>query len=282
LHWLTKFLVVICSALSILLAGLAVAYAANADSVRSALSAQVLARQSAEARLVSASSQHAEALSTREEAVANLRREAEGLRGQLVSREENIGALRARLASLELEVQGNENRSAQLGATIDTMTDLVSNYRDEISRLRSDMVDLNRREIQYIDRIRDLEGQLEVAIVTSRALQEELASMQASGTGIGGTPSDPSRPFEFSGQLIRCAVTRVDTDAAGRTLVTIDEGANRGVQRNMTMNIVRDGKFLATIQIERADPQQAVGYVTLTASGAGAIRVGDVVLSSLR
>lgn len=282
MHWLTKFLVVICSALSILLAGLAVAYAANADSVRSALSAQTLARQAAEARLQSSQSQHADALRTAEEAVANLRREAEGLRRDMVSREENIGTLRARLAGLELEVQGNENRSAQLGATIDTMADLVSNYRDEVSGLRSDMVDLNRREIQYIDRIRDLEGQLEVAIVTSRALQEELASMRATAGGTTIASGESARPFEFTGQLIRCAVTRVDTDAAGRTLVTIDEGANRGVQRNMLMNIVRDGQFIATIQIERADPQQSVGYVTLTASGAGAVRRGDVVLSSLR
>jgi len=287
-HTVTKVLIVFCAVLCLLLSALTVSYTANADRVTRAY--RGLESQVAEAKANAAAEQAA---------AGQLRAEFEkkllALQNEIADRETRISDLQRERSDLLVErdraiadATAIRNRIDQLVATANSQATLIKGYRDEVSALRTEQLAANRREIDLVDRINDLESQTEVLEQTARALREQLAEAQmalqtamASGGGAGAATAARGGVFESTGPLIRGRITQIEKTPAGFDLAVIDVGSQSGIQENMLLNIVRGGTFVGTMVITRADPRQAVGRIELVRSDAK-VQPNDVVLSRLQ
>lgn len=288
MHTVTKVLIVFCAVLCLLLSALTVSYTANADRVTRAY--RGLESQVAEAKANAAAEQAA---------AGQLRAEFEkkllALQNEIADRETRISDLQRERSDLLVErdraiadATAIRNRIDQLVATANSQATLIKGYRDEVSALRTEQLAANRREIDLVDRINDLESQTEVLEQTARALREQLAEAQmalqtamASGGGAGAATAARGGVFESTGPLIRGRITQIEKTPAGFDLAVIDVGSQSGIQENMLLNIVRGGTFVGTMVITRADPRQAVGRIELVRSDAK-VQPNDVVLSRLQ
>lgn len=288
MHIVTKVLIVFCAVFCLLLSALTVSYASNADKLAKALRDEEAARLAAEA---AASTELAKLGQER----ATFQLQIEALNNTIRAREQTIDSLQREQTNLRTEKEeavaaaaAIRNRIDQLVATVDNQATIIKGYRDEVSALRTEQLAANRREIDLVDRINDLESQTEVLEQTARALREQLAEAQmalqtamASGGGAGAATAARGGVFESTGPLIRGRITQIEKTPAGFDLAVIDVGSQSGIQENMLLNIVRGGTFVGTMVITRADPRQAVGRIELVRSDAK-VQPNDVVLSRLQ
>jgi hypothetical protein len=285
-HVVTKILVVFCAVLSLLLAALTMAYAANAGEIRKAYKTEVDLRLAAEAAKKDAESQRALLVSEyelklRERDSAVEQREAlvKNLQGERAE-------LKTQVEQLKAAAESNNNRLIEISSTASTQAELIKVYRDEVTRLRDESLTASRREIDLVDRINDLESAREVLEQTARALREQLheAQVAAQTAATGGRPASAGAgtPFVNPGPLITARVTEVFKTPAGEDMVVINEGSNRDIQKNMDMSIVRGAdQFIAKLIIVSVEPQRAVGRVEWLNRKPGEIKPQDRVLSRL-
>jgi hypothetical protein len=287
-HVLTKILVVFCAVLSLLLAALSMAYATNADRIKASVEHERTYRLSTEAEA--------------RDQVTGMATEKAKLQQQLQASETEKGSINQELSNLrsqrtdllsqveraKADADAIRNQISQLGATADTQAALIKNYRDEVTRLRDDLVKASKREIELVDRVNELTGQREVLEQNARALKEQLEeaklsfqSAQQSGTGasLAGATA-VTEPREFTGPLVRANVTEVTNSPTG-DLVVINEGSNRGLKDNMLLHVIRGNDFVASIVLIRVEPNSAVGKITLTRKGMQVLK-DDVVLSRIQ
>ena len=264
MHILTKFFVIVASVLSVLLAGLSIAYTHNADALVQAVKAEKAASKAAETEMAVAQG----ALSEERERAATERQALMAQVTQLQDEINDLEATRTRLAVENARLVEKEDifsaQTARFTAVMDNFQQLASARSDEIRELRMKELDYARREIELGDRINDLSSQLEVASETNRALQErvvelaerlEIASTGGfdSGSSVAGVRRAPG---SFNGR-----VSGVTTDAAGRTLVAINAGSNDMLSERMLLTVLNNGSFVATIRLESVDLNSAVGVV---------------------
>lgn len=283
MHPVTKILVVFCAILCLVLAALTMSYAANADVIRRSFNGERAARVTAEAAAKNEVAQFAQERVSAEERSRTLQTE-------LASRSKEVSDLQSQrttlIADLEratAEVASIRNQIAQLGATTQTQASVITNYHQEVTALRDEMLASSRREIDLVDRINDLESAREVLEQNSRALKEQLQeaklAMQNAGSPGGGTSAD--EPRELAGPLIRARVLDVVKGPSGDDMVVISEGANRGVKANAILHIVRGGDtFVGSVVITSVEPGQAIGKLNLYGRTM-AVQAGDTVLSRL-
>jgi predicted nucleic acid-binding Zn-ribbon protein len=282
-HIVTKVLIVFCAVFCLLLSALTVSYASNADKLAKALRDEEAARLAAEA---AASTELAKLGQER----ATFQLQIEALNNTIRAREQTIDSLQREQTNLRTEKEeavaaaaAIRNRIDQLVATVDNQATIIKGYRDEVSALRTEQLAANRREIELIDRINDLQSQTEVLEQTTRALREQLAeAQQAVQTAMttGGVGQARSGPFEAT-TPIRGRIREVLQHPAGGSLAVIDVGSQSGVRENMLLNITRGAQFIGTMVITKADPRQAVGRIQFVAGGQQ-VAENDDVLSLLQ
>ncbi len=273
MHAVTKILVVFAVVLSILLSALTVAFSANAERIRGQYQAIEARANSVQSQLQSAEGRHAEDR-------ANLQREIDGVNGRLneaiserSSLQQEASRLLADLKQAQVELAGVQARIDRLSSMSQTQATLISSYRDELSKLREDELRSKQREIQLADRVNDLVGQLEVAIETNRALQEQLAELQQSmGTGTA-VASGGARPTV--GQAVRARITDVRTGPAGEMLAQINAGSNDRLSESMELTIVQNNEFAGVLRLTKVEMNEAVGRIELARGRT--IRPGDIV-----
>lgn len=282
MHIVTKFLVVFAAILSILLAGLTVAYTSNADRLVSEnrrLDDQVRALNS-----------------TNSEKTSQLSAEREAYQQRVSALEAKIGELSGQLSSLanenaRLTLEANELKQSTVlhAAQIDdfatvarTYAELNQRQAEQLAQLRDKELMHSHREIELIDRINDLTGQLEVAHETNRSLQERVVELTdqiergSNAVAAGSTGQGFLKPpVDF-----RSSVTAVREDPSGRVLVQIAAGTNDRLREDMKLMIVRQG-FLANVILERVDENESVGRVDFVGRTGIDIRVGDRVIPTL-
>lgn len=300
-HIATKILLVFCAVLSLLLAALTMSFAANARALRAEFS-----NERARATQATADAQALTAAAGQNRVAVEESRKA--LETQVDSAKSTIAQLQAERTSLRADLERAVSDAAsiraqisQLGATTETQTALIKNYRDEVTTLRDSMLSKERREIELTDRINELSGQREVLEQNARALKEQLEetklalqTSQQSGSGAGGvggvglasgmTASTVATRVatELSGPIVRGRVSEVFRSPAGDDMVVITEGSNRGIRIGTRMNIVRNNDtFVASIEIISVEPTRAVGKVTMLARATVAPVAEDTVLSRL-
>ncbi|MBX3387354.1 MAG: hypothetical protein KF768_12355 [Phycisphaeraceae bacterium] len=281
---MTKILVVFCAILSLLLAALTMAYAANADALRKAYkneqSARIAAEVSSKMEVTQAAERHAKdqsglvslqnELSNKEQALSNLR--AENSR------------LNAENEQLKGQIAAGQSQFQQITALGETQAALIRQYSEEIRTLRDDLVSGAQREIELVDRINELESIREVLEQNQRALREQLeesrlALLQAQQGGLANGLGTAAIVRENVGPLIRARVVETFSSPTG-DMVVISEGANRGVRENTRMHIVRGSQFIGSIVITAVEPTKSAGRIELLNDSARVQR-DDTVLSRL-
>ncbi len=282
MHVVTKILVVFCAVLSLLLAALTMAYAANAGEVRAAFKAeeaQKLAAIAVKDDVVSqANSQRADD-QKKTDAATQL---ANGRQAEITNLQAERTELRTQVEQLKAASEGINNRIVQLSAAVDTQAEIIKNYRDEVTKLRDEGLAASRREIELVDRINDLESQVEVTTANVRALKEQLAEAQlALQTAKDGGNKAGDGVIIAAGPLIQARVLEVFRSPAGEAMAVISEGSNRNIKKNMELNITRGDQFIGTLMVVTVEPQKAVGKIN-TFGKPVEVKPQDMILSRLQ
>ncbi|MDX2116117.1 MAG: hypothetical protein SFZ24_10945 [Planctomycetota bacterium] len=287
MHIVTKFLIVCAAVLSMLLAGLTIAYTSNAGTLRSAvrLSENRATQAEAQARSVTA------AAAQERESLQQKINDLETAVQQAVSRMADLQGENAKLlADNNALKQGALTHQAQIDqftAVVQTYAALNKSQSDELNLLRNKELEYARKEIDLSDRINDLMGELEVARETGRGLQEQLVEarqaldrVQQGGTAASAGVLSAEDALLRAPMNFRSTITTVQQDPAGNTLVGIPAGSSDGLRENMKLSVVREG-FLATVVLERVDQNESVGRVDfLGRQGQIVVQQGDRVVAS--
>lgn len=257
MHILTKFFVFIAAILSVLLAGLSIAYTFNANEIASQMTR---AKAQAEASVNEATA----SLASSEQRVSDLNSQLRTQETVVAERDSRISGLEQQIARLTNENADLRTQQATYSTRIDEFTTLIATSQsldaaraDELRELRDDLLEYARREIDLSDRINDLVSQLEVAQATVRSLQETIVQIQEGGDAAAGQAGrNPTAPEGF-----RARVTDVRADAAGRTLVAIDAGSSDGLRGGTRLSVSDQEGFVAVIVIDQVNLNNATGYV---------------------
>lgn len=285
MHIVTKILVVFCAILSLLLAALTMAYASNAqalrDTYKSADNARIAAEVGAKLEIQNAAEKEAKN--------ANALR---SLEGQLAEKEGRISNSSSEVSRLTAELEQSKadgasirNQIAQGTVTIETQTNLLKTYSEEVTALREQLLAGTKREIELVDQITDLQAAREVLEQNARALKEQLEEtklslQQLQQGGSVASPGSVAMPRELAGPIVRAKVAETFSTPSG-DMVVISEGTNRGIRENAKMHIVRGAQYIGSIEVTTVEPTQCVGKVTFIASDAR-VQKDDTVLSRLQ
>lgn len=284
MHILTKFLVIIAALLSVLLSGLTIAYSANMTSVLEQFRAE-------RDKVAAANAAAAEALSAQSRERESLEQERSSLQTALTQLRQSLVELQGENAKLL-----TDNKELQLGQTryntqIDKMVALIDSFQKqdeartgEVEDLRKKYLSMTQKEIEYLDRINDLTGQLEVSQESNRALQEQIAEIrqEADAARTGSSVTSANQAFKLAPKGFRARISSVQRDAAGSLFVSIDAGSSDQLETQMKLSAIDiNGRgYLATIILDRVDLNEAVGRVTLTGLNAREVQIGDLVFAT--
>ncbi|MEQ9617447.1 MAG: hypothetical protein RLN60_05370 [Phycisphaerales bacterium] len=285
MHALTKVLVVIGAFLSVLLAGLSVAYTANVDQVKQEFTQFKNQRVTAEARVNEINQQAAAERENAEKTMSDLRGMQTQLTAELASLQSENSRLQAQVASLEQAAALHAAQIDQFLATSETYAELNNKQSSELGQLRQKELDSARREIALTDRINELEGRLEVSIETSRSLQERIVELREDldFARQGGTQVTAAEGGTLKAPVgFQAVVTGVRQDPAGSMLVEIDAGASDSLRENMKLNVVNEGGYIASAVVQIVDDNSSVLRITLIKPGReGDLRAGNLVRPTL-
>jgi len=260
-HIITKIFVVFAAILSILLAALSVAYSTNADRI-------VAGYKEAESRAAAAHATASEANSKAGASVTDMQAKIDELEAQLRERDDDLTDFERDNQRLLAETKQAEAASVsvmskidQLGATVSTQASIVKSLQDEVKERRAEGLRFIQREIELTDRISDLSGQLEVAIETNRALQEQMQELRdtyGGGSVAGGTRGSQND----SSAAVRARITEIRRDpGSGNLLAAIDAGSNDRIREGMELTISRRGSFVGKLVVNSVSLNTAVGSV---------------------
>ncbi len=287
MHVVTKILIVFCAVFCLVLSALSIAYAGNATALRD--SVKGLQARAAAAEI---SAQNEIAQASQEKTVQAERLQA--LQNEVGARAKEVADLQAERTSLRADFDratadaaSIRNQIAQLGATADTQAKLIDAYRQEVAQLREANLAAQKREIELVDRVNELDASREVLEQNARALKEQLEetklqlSQAQQGVAAGSSRVADATPREISGSLVRAQVTEVFRSPTGETMVTISEGASRGIRENALMHMIRGSdQFVGSIVITAVEANRSVGRLNTYGRDVAA-QTGDLVLSRL-
>jgi len=286
LHIVTKFLVVIAAILSMVLAGLAIAYSHNADRIVAELNIQRDRAAKSDATAAAEASQRAAESQSLQDKIKAIEASLQEQTAKVTSLLSENTRLLAEANSLK---QASVTHSAQINdftAVVQTYQNLQKAQSEELNTLRKKELDASRKEIELSDRINDLEGELSVTREANRSLQEQLVALQeqfdrvqAGGGAVpGSSPGDGVYLRAPAGFQARVTDVRLD---AGATLVEIDAGVSDKLKGGMSLNITRGSAFLAKLVLTEVQQNRSVGRVDfLGKDGAVQVSKGDVVRAS--
>lgn len=296
MHILTKILVVFAAVLSVFLAALTIAYAANQDRIAQSLAGEQALREQARAAL---DTQVAQAKTQQVESKAQI----DKLSGEIAQREAEKNQLQTENARLlseknkaETARQSIESKIAELGELAKTQASMISSYRSEVTTLRDNEIDYRKKSLDLEARLSDLESQREVLTQTTRALQEQLAeaklaqesSLKSGGSGLSMSKGADAGVF-VPQTPIQGRIEKTMLDPASKAkLAQINVGSNDQVRENMKLAIVRDNNFVANLIIVQTDLKWSVGRIEninqrLATDGKPVeVRSGDLVLSVIK
>jgi len=277
-HIITKILVVFAAVLSILLAALSVAYSTNAREIKGTYQDLALEIQALRQELNQERTDFQSQLSERETRIDALRDQLSDLRGEKEALERDNSKLLARVKAAETQATSIQSKVDQLAATNQTQANLIEVMYSEVSGLRESELRSTQTEIELADRVSDIAAQLEVAREMNRALQEQLADLQASGSAVASRREVDS--FAAT-RPIKATVTNIRRDTSGQLLAAIDAGSADRIRPGMELSVTRGNEFIAKLRVLDVDLNNASGVVD-TLNRNTQVQVGDVVYSTIR
>lgn len=265
MHTVTKILVVFAAILAVLLAALTMAYSVNASRITGDYRAAVEKATNAQTTANSLVAEKGEALTAKESQLQQIKNQVGDLENQIRSLQSEKAELMTRVKKAEGDRDADRAEKALLAASNQTQAALIQKYSDEVTKLREGELTASKQRIELENRINDLEGQLEVAVAGTRALQEQLVEVQralqaSGGVRVGDTAStsgDPVVPtFAVAGK-----VTDVTKDVSGKDSATINLGTNNRLRENMQLSVFRGEKFIGHLILKRTDLQSSYGVI---------------------
>ncbi|MEL6497961.1 MAG: hypothetical protein AAF937_08475 [Planctomycetota bacterium] len=282
MHILTKILVVFAAGLSLALAALTSTYALNARTITESYNDKVAEAKSANSRFELQSSQFADER-------ADLLGRINSQKAELTDLDEQRLSLLSELEELRIQAKQAEDARARverqigdLGKTADTQAVLITSLTDEVRTLRVENLDAKDRQIDLVARLNDLENRNDVLNQTNRALQEVVAGFQEREPRPGRQPDESGLTdlSELDGPPVRGRVRAVRS-SDGQQFAEIDLGTRDRVRENVKLFVTREGRWVADLNIVRADIQTAVGRVDPLGRANVVVREGDFVRSTL-
>jgi hypothetical protein len=280
-HPLTKVLVALAALLSIAVAAFTIAYTANADRVRSELLNERELARTAQDMAAKDKAAHAAEKAGWEQEKDALGRQVAEMDTRVSSLMQDNARLLADVKTREAEGLSAQAKIDQLSATNQTLSSLIAKYRDEVTGLRQAELGYARREIELSDRASDLQGQLEVAVESNRALQEQLvdARDQLQAGRSGGTAARAGEGTLKASFPVRARVSSVRRDPSGDVLVQIEAGSSDQLRERMELSLVRGSALLGKVVLQTVDINESVGKVDFLGRPAVEVREGDMVMS---
>lgn len=286
MHIVTKFLVVIAAILSMVLAGLAIAYSHNADRIVAELKIQRDRAAKSDATAAAEGTQRAAESQSLQDKIKALEASLQEQTAKVTSLLSENTRLLAEANALK---QASVTHSAQINdftAVVQTYQNLQKAQSEELNTLRTKELDASRKEIELSDRINDLDGELMVTREANRSLQEQLVALReqfdraqaGGGASPGSSVGDGVYLRAPAGFQARVTDVRLD---AGATLVEIDAGVSDKLKGGMSLNITRGSVFLAKLVLTEVQQNRSVGRVDfLGKDGTVQVSKGDVVRAS--
>ena len=285
MHVLTKAFMVVAALLSIALSGLVIAYAANSDKIRQALSNESASVAALEAQVATQSTLMNQENVRLQATIQQLQNDFSALQGQITALQQEKAQLQIEKDRALADKLSAESKISELAELAKTQGTLVVNYREEVTKLRGAELKSKQQTLEMEERLSDLQTQNEVLNQNYRALQEELAQLRQSAqsgqvAGAGTGASD--KPYKYSGPLIMGRVESVERDAATSQLMAkLSVGSNDRVARNMELQIIRDKQFIAKIVVTELDLSYSIGVID-TLNRPVEVKAGDIVVSRIQ
>lgn len=291
MHIVTKILVVFAAVLCLLLSALTIAYVGNntalAQSVKN-LQAQATANSVMAQNEIQQAAQERNAQAER---LNTINSELDAAKANIINLQKEKSDLVEAKKAAEQRAESGQAERAQLAASAETQASLIKVYREEVTTLREALLSAQKREIELVDRVNELDSSREVLEQNSRALKEQLEESklkltQAQQAAVGGGSASAARvveamPRELVGTVLRARVDEVFRSPAGDMMVVISEGSNRGLRENTLMHIIRGtDEFVGSLVITTVEPGRSVGKLNTYGRG-NTVQVNDTVLSRL-
>jgi septal ring factor EnvC (AmiA/AmiB activator) len=286
-HVLTKIFVVLVSLMAVLLVPLVVVYAHNEDNFKARY-------ERSESQKNIALATNAQAESRYDAELNRLQAEIDGLRGhnaqleqQRVEAESEARRLESLIAAEQSMKAEIDSKLATLSLTMKSAQDTTNDLLGEVRGLRTDVMTLERQKAELDEALRDVSGQLEVAVQARRHLQEEIQRMKDeladANTAISEAIAqgfDPTRVT--AGAVGRAPTLNLDCNvvnvirAADQTYAEIDAGSVDGIQTGWVLSVGRGPNFKGKLRIIRVDLNRSTGIVTLEDPAQGrTVSMGD-------
>lgn len=291
MHVLTKIFVVLVSLLAVLLVPLVVVYAHNEDAYKTRFERAEATASTLRADMTASQSSHAAELNRLSTELDEARDACADVEQARVQAESELRRLESRLAAEQSMKAEIENRLATLATGVRTSQDLIESLVSEVRSLRTDALSLQRQKIELDEALRDVTGQLEVAVQARRALQEELQRLRDElanatdqlGRAIaqGYNPQDDGVRAGAVGvaPTVSLEATVIGVRrSAGQVLAEIDAGSVDGLQVGWMLSVGRGGDFRGRIRLIEVDLNRSIGVVDLEDTAVGrTVEVGDSV-----
>lgn len=261
MHIVTKILIVFGAVLSILLAALTIAMAANVNAIRGSFKAEQSAKIAALADLSQARAQQSGEMADLQKARTAAEAELAKVTDEIKQLQAERATLIAKESEARLAAESIKNQIAGFGDTAKVNAALIKSLTDEVAALRKAQLDSAKRETDLIDRLNDVESQRQVLEQTTRALQEQLseARLALEAAKSGATTAVAGSPAESLGPRISARIVKLDKFPSGDDLVEINVGSAAGIRENQKLNVVRGGQFIGSLVITTVDLQRSVG-----------------------
>lgn len=287
MHVLTKVFIVLVSLLAVLLVPLVVVYSHNEDSYRAKYESADSQKLIAQQNLQTAEQRHGAVVASLQAEIQELERDKADLEKEKTNLQVAMRELESKLVtaeSLKTEIFG---KLSTLASATQAGQQIVNSLLSETRDLRNDTVRLREQNAELDEALREVTGQLDVAVAARRALQEEVQRLkQEHGEAIAKIADytarfgaiEPVAVSTFDGIQpdveLDAGVIGVRRTAQG-TYAEIDAGSRDGVKEGWIMTIAHGGKFIGNLRIERVDINRATGVVMLEdESRAGLVQVG--------
>lgn len=289
MHLVTKILIVFGALLSVLLAGLTMAYTFNAQAIRDSVDREKAYVAAATADLNNERTKYGQDLAAARLANEQLSKQLEAatsdfqrLSGQHSTLTNEREEAKLEAARAQADSRGKDERLA-------LQTSLVAALQAEASEARKAQLDMAKRETELMTRLNELESSNQVLTQNVKALQEQLAEQKLAASKMTAAPRSGSEStfvsgptlggFEVSsGALVTARVRKTVRAESGDDLAFISAGSSSGLKVGQKLSIVRDGRFLAALILTAVDSSEAAGRIDRLGRSVD-IMADDLVLS---
>lgn len=284
MHVLTKIFIVLVSLLAVLLVPLVAVYAHNEDSFKKKYEVATAQAAAANQNVSAMQVAHAAELARRDLELSELAEANRQLESNSRAAETEVSSLKTDLARAEGMQAGFRADLSTISSAVATGQDMMESLLAEVRTMRTEALAAERRSVELDEALRDVTGQLDVAVAARRALQEELQQLRDEHAHALEQVAGFVERFGRLDLDLTPRAPMVDLDAtvvrvsrgSDQTLAEIDAGSRDGVKEGWVMTIGRSGNYLGNLRIIAVDINNATGVVELEdPDSRGQVATGD-------